>query len=139
MAQGLVGYNPVRGVKELYRLRRPLSKDSVSVQHPPFPPDSWSSSFPSQVLAAFDLLEQFIHTCLDVLTPDIEWHSDARCPTQEASDSPVPNNGDSPIEYSQSPLDFFRYPNDAAGMSSPNCFPHIDRGVRAQFHSFDAA
>ena len=123
-AQALIGYNAVRGVKEIYRLRRPLSSRKAS-HHPPLPPIEWSTNFATVVFAAMDLLEALVRKCLFVLTPDVDWLERPASSVNASTESSVEN-----AEFELSPLDFFRYPNDAAGMGSPNCFPHIDRGVR---------
>ena len=137
-------------MKELYRLRRSLNS-KFALRQPPLPPTAWGSSFGPRVLGALDLLEALVRSCLAALTPDCKWLSHPGAEStgcclagsnpvsnghSAANNEPVINRADndsthSPIEFDQSLLDFFRYPNDAAGMSSPNCYPHIDRGVRS--------
>ncbi len=142
-------------MKELYRLRRSLHK-TCALRQPPLPPTTWSSTFGPRVMNALDLLEGLVRSCLEILTPESTWlsHSGATDVSCTTYSDPVPSGactraasnglasdhatGDvsadqgatGALEFDPSLLDFFRYPNDAAGMSSPNCFPHIDRGVR---------
>ena len=119
--QALIGYNLVRGVKELFRLRRP-SSDTITSFRPPLPPMEWSQTFGARVFAALDLLESLVRKCLEMLMPGVDWLS-------SVTDSAVSDQIESGF-FDPSPLDFFKYPNNADGMGSPNCYPHIDRGVR---------
>eukprot|EP00029_Vermamoeba_vermiformis_P005349 TRINITY_DN1836_c0_g1_i2.p1 TRINITY_DN1836_c0_g1~~TRINITY_DN1836_c0_g1_i2.p1 ORF type:complete len:207 (+),score=13.71 TRINITY_DN1836_c0_g1_i2:146-766(+) len=116
--KGLAGYNSPTAAKELFRVRR-----GIGMKWPQMP------YFEQNTLAAFDLLERVLNTCLYNLLWNMDVDAEKLlsdiCDTRESLNARQ--------TLSTSPFDLFHYFNTEQAQDVVNCHEHVDPGMLKVF------